>query len=280
VSAARFEGRVAFVTGGARGQGRSHAIRFAQEGADVVVVDLGGRDIESVPYRLSSADDLTDTARLVEAEGRRALSRVADIRVPAELEAAVADALEAFGQIDILAANAGICTFSPIAEMEPHVWREMIDVNLTGTYNSIRAVVPHMIERGYGRVVATASMAGRAGWENIGHYAAAKWGVIGLVKSLALEVAPHGITANVICPSSVDTVMANNSGSFELFRPDLEDPTLEDAMPALTAVNVIPVPWVDPGDISDAVLFLASDEAWGITGATLSVAAGVNARNI
>jgi NAD(P)-dependent dehydrogenase (short-subunit alcohol dehydrogenase family) len=151
---------------------------------------------------------------------------------------------------------------------------------LTGSFNTIRAVVPHMIERGTGRVVAIASMAGRAGWENIGHYAAAKWGLIGLVKSLALEVAANGITANVICPSSVDTPMTNNEGSFRLFRPDLEQPTLEDALPALTAVNVIPVPWVDPNDISDAVLFLASDEASGITGATLSVAAGVNARNI
>jgi SDR family mycofactocin-dependent oxidoreductase len=275
-----FEGKIAFITGGARGQGRSHAVRFAQEGADVVVSDLGGSALETVGYALPDAGDLAETVRLVEQTGKRALGVPADVRSPEQLAAAVDQTLEAFGQIDILVVNAAICTFSPIATMERNVWQETIDVNLNGAFNTVRAAVPSMIERGTGRVIATASMAGRAGWENIGHYAAAKWGLIGLIKSLALEVAPHGITANVICPSSVDTVMTNNEGSFRLFRPDLENPTLEDAIPALTGVNVIPVPWVDPNDISDAVLFLASDESWGITGATLSVAAGVNARNI
>jgi SDR family mycofactocin-dependent oxidoreductase len=277
---ARFDGKAALVTGAARGQGRSHAARFAAEGADVILCDLGDRTLETVEYPLGTAADLEQTAGLVEQHGRRAHVFEADVRDLAELRAGVEAAIEAIGRIDILVVNAGICTFSPLAEMSERTWSEMIDVNLTGAFNSIRSVIPHMIERRSGRVVATASMAGRAGWENIGHYAASKWGLIGLVKSLALEVAPQGITANVICPSSVDTPMTNNPGSFRLFRPDLANPTLEDAIPALTAVNVIPVPWVDPSDISDAVLFLASDEAAAITGATLSVAAGVNARNI
>ena len=275
-----FEGKVALITGAARGQGRSHAIRFAKAGADVIIIDLGDRQLETVGYPLSTADDLAETARLVEGLGRRAHAYHADVRDFAALQEVVEAGLSAAGQIDILIVNAAICTFSPLATMSQEMWHEMVDVNLTGAFNTIRSVIPHMLARNTGRVVATASMAGRAGWENIGHYAATKWGLIGLIKSLALEVAPHGITANVICPSSVNTPMTNNEGSFRLFRPDLEDPTLEDALPAFTSVNVIPVPWVEPDDISDAVLFLASDGAAGITGATLSVAAGVNARNI
>jgi NAD(P)-dependent dehydrogenase (short-subunit alcohol dehydrogenase family) len=181
----------------------------------------------------------------------------------------------------VLVANAGICTFGALVSMSAAVWKEMIDINLTGVFNVTRAVVPHIVaaDRG-GRVIATASMAGRAGWENIGHYAAAKWGIVGLIKSLALELAPHNITANVICPSSVNTTMMNNDASYRLFRPDLAAPTRDDALPAFASVNVIPAPFAEADDISDAVLFLASDEAWPITGATLSVAMGVNARNI
>jgi SDR family mycofactocin-dependent oxidoreductase len=276
-----FRDKVVLVTGGARGQGRSHARRFAAAGADLIVVDIAEeRALSSVGYPLSTAADLDETARLVKHEGRRALTYAVDVRDFAALDAAVGDAIRHLGRIDVLLVNAAICTFSPLATMSESVWAETIDVNLTGAFNTIRTVVPHMLDRQRGRVVATASMAGRAGWENIGHYAATKWALIGLIKSLALEVAPHGITANVICPSSVDTPMTNNEGSFRLFRPDLDDPTLEDAIPAFTAVNVIPVPWVDPNDISDAVMFLASEDAAGITGATLSVAAGVNARNI
>jgi SDR family mycofactocin-dependent oxidoreductase len=278
----RFAGKVVFITGAARGQGRSHALRFAQEGADVVVCDrTADRPITTVAYPLPEPHELEQTADLVRELGRRALACAIDVRDLDGLEAAAARAVAELGRIDVLLANAAICTFNPLASMPAEVWSETIEINLTGVFNTCRAVVPHIIERGEGgRVIATASMAGRAGWENIGHYAAAKWGVIGLVKSLALELAPHRITANVICPSSVNTPMMNNDASYRLFRPDLTDPTREDALPAFTSVNVIPVPYVEPDDISDGVLFLASDEAWGITGATLSIAAGVNARNI
>jgi SDR family mycofactocin-dependent oxidoreductase len=261
----RFEGQVAMVTGAARGQGRSHAVRFAAEGADVVLLDLPGDvRLATVPYPTGGEDDLAETVRLVEDQGRRAVACLADV----------------LGRIDVLAANAGICTFHPISGMPADVWQEMIDVNLNGVFHAVRAVVPHMVQRGSGRIVATSSMAGRAGWENLSHYAAAKWGLIGFVKSVAAELAPHGITANVVCPSSVNTTMMHNDASYRLFRPDLENPTREDALPAFASVNVIPVPYVEPDDVSDSVLFLASDEARYVTGATLSPSTGVNARNI
>jgi SDR family mycofactocin-dependent oxidoreductase len=276
----RFNGQVAMITGAARGQGRSHAVRFAQEGADVVVLDIPGARLATVPYPLPGADDLAETVALVEAAGGRAVACVADVRDAAAVDAAVAAGLEAFGRIDVLAANAGICTFHPIDGMPAEVWQEMIDINLTGVFNAVRAVTGHMIERGSGRIVATSSMAGRAGWENLSHYAAAKWGLIGFVKSVAAELAPHGITANIVCPSSVNTTMMHNDASYRLFRPDLEHPTRDDALPAFASVNVIPVPYVESDDVSDSVLFLASDEARYVTGATLSPSAGVNARNI
>jgi len=276
----RFEGRRVLVTGGARGQGRSHALRFAREGADVAVLDIAAGEMETVPYPLAGREELEETAALVEAEGGRSLTLVADIRSLAQMEDAARRTVEAFGGIDVLVVNAGICTFGELASMSAETWGTMIDVNLTGAFNTVRAAVPHMYGSEAGRVVATASMAGRAGWENIGHYAAAKWGLIGMIKSLALELAPRGITANVVCPSSVDTTMMKNDASYRLFRPDLENPTLEDALPAFQSVNVIPVPYAEPDDISDAVLFLASEAARYVTGATLSAAVGVNAKNV
>ena len=275
----RLDGRVVFVTGGARGQGRSHALRLAAEGADVVLCDVLDQ-LPTVPYPKSTAADLDETVRQVEAIGRRALGVVADVRDFDQVSSAVARGIDEFGRIDILLAQAGICTFGRIAEMDPQLWHEMIDTNLTGVFNAIRAALPGMVAQGYGRIIATSSMAGRAGWENIGHYAASKWGIIGLVKSVALEVAANGITANVICPSAVNTPMMLNRPSYQLFRPDIVDPTLDDALGAFTGVNVIPVPFVEPSEISAAVAFLASDEAAMISGAVLSVSAGVNTRNI
>ncbi|MHB1536898.1 MAG: mycofactocin-coupled SDR family oxidoreductase [Solirubrobacteraceae bacterium] len=283
----RFAGKVAMVTGAGRGQGRAHALRFAAEGADVVVCDLPAEHVSGLPapatvaYDLSGPADLQETARQVCALGRRALALPADVRSLDQLSAVADEAERTFGGIDVLVANAGICTASPLPTMTAETWQETIDINLTGVFNACRSVAPRMIERGRGgRIVATASMAGRAGWENIGHYAASKWGVIGLIKSLALEVAPHRITANVVCPSSVNTKMMHNDSSYRLFRPDLESPTREDVLPAFASINLIPVPYVEPDDISDGVLFLASDEAAAITGVALSVSAGVNALNV
>jgi NAD(P)-dependent dehydrogenase (short-subunit alcohol dehydrogenase family) len=155
----------------------------------------------------------------------------------------------------------------------------MIDTNLTGVFHAMRAVLPTMIEQRSGRIVVTSSMAGKLGFANVGHYVAAKWGVIGLAKSAAIEVAPHGVTVNVICPTNVATDMIQNSAAYKLFRPDLENPTQEDAMPGFQSLNPIPVPWVEPVDISNAMAFLCSDDARYITGETLAVAAGFNASN-
>jgi SDR family mycofactocin-dependent oxidoreductase len=256
---------IALVTGAASGIGRATAERFAAEGARVAVCDIASGSLETVPYPLASRDEL---------EGAAELALQADVRSASDMERVVADVIDAFGRIDVLVCNAGICTFGPLSGMAPEVWQTTIDVNLTGVFNAVRAAAPKMVERGYGRIVATASMAGRAGWENIGHYAASKWGVIGLIKSLALELAPHGVTANVVCPSSVNTTMMHNDAAYKLFRPDLEHPTREDAELAFPAMQAMPIPYVEPRDISNLVAFLASDESRYMTGQNIRVDAG------
>jgi SDR family mycofactocin-dependent oxidoreductase len=273
---ARFDGRVALVTGAARGQGRSHAVRFAAEGADVVACDICA-DIAGVPYGLASPAELAETVAAVEAAGGRALALPADVRRGADMERVVAAGIEEFGAIDIAVANAGIAGVSTIAEMSDEAWQNMLDVNLGGVFKTMRAVAPHMSARGYGRIVATASVVARQGSPNIGHYVAAKWGVVGLVKSLALELAEHGVTVNAVCPTSVDTAMIQNEAFRDLFLPDQEY-TLADVERAYTELNPIPLPWVQPEDVSDAVLFLASEEARMVTGEALPVALGWNAR--
>jgi NAD(P)-dependent dehydrogenase (short-subunit alcohol dehydrogenase family) len=191
----------------------------------------------------------------------------------------VADGIALFGQIHVLLANAGIASIATIAEMSDPTWQDMIDINLTGVFKSMRAVVGHMAEHGYGRIVATSSIVGRQGSPNIGHYVAAKWGVIGLVKSLAIEVADRGITVNAVAPTSVDTEMIQNQGFWELFLPDQDEIRHEDVVEAYRALNPIPEPWLAPEDVSAAAAFLASDEAKFITGEVLPVALGWNARN-
>ncbi len=274
----KLDGKVALITGGARGQGRSHALTLAREGADIVVCDIAAQ-IPSVPFPMGTEEQLQETARLVEDLDRRCLAVKADVRDVTQLRGVVEQALSEFGHIDILLANAGIGSYSPVVDMTDEQWDDVIDTNLKGVFNAMRAVLPHMIERRYGRIVATASMAGRVGMPNLGHYVASKWGVIGLVKTVALEVAQYGITVNAVCPTSVNTDMIHNEATYKLFRPDLEHPTREDVMTAFMSLNVQPVPWVEPEDISRAILFLVSDEARYITGTALSVAAGMNARN-
>jgi SDR family mycofactocin-dependent oxidoreductase len=274
---ARFDDRVALVTGAGRGQGRSHAVRFAEEGADLILCDRC-EDLATVPYGLASPADLEGTVAAVEAAGGRAVAVRADVRDGAALDRVVAAGIEAFGGIDIAVANAGIAGISPIAELTDEEWQNMIDINLGGVFKTLRAVAGHMAERGHGRIVATSSVVGRVGAPNIGHYVAAKWGVIGLVKSLALELADRGVTVNAVCPTSVDTAMIQNEAFRELFLPDQPDYTLADVEQAFTELNPIPIPWVQPGDVSDAVLFLASEEARMITGEALPVALGWNAR--
>ncbi len=274
----KFDGKVVLITGGARGQGRSHALAFAREGADVAFCDVASQ-LDSVPYHMSRPEDLDETVKLVEELDRRCVAVRADVRDREQIESFADRARTELGRIDFLLANAGIFTFSTVAEMEEQTWTQMIDTNLTGVFHAMRAVLPTMIEQGSGRIVATSSMAGKMGFANIAHYCAAKWGVIGLVKSLAMEVGGNGITVNAICPTGVDTTMIQNEAAYKLFLPDTENPTRDDAAPAFQTLNAIPIPWVEPVDISNAMMFLCSDEARYITGETVAVAAGSNAAN-
>ena len=270
------EGRVALVTGAARGQGRSHAIALANEGADVVVTDLCA-DIASVPYGLGTEGELAETVALVEATGRRCLSMTADIRDSDAMALVVDAAMDTFGTIDICVANAGVTGYGRFHELDDETWNDMIDVDLTGTFKTIRAVLPHMLERRYGRIIATSSMAGRMGNANLSHYVAAKWGVIGMVKSLAMEVANKGITVNAVAPAAVDTPMLHNEAMYRLFCPDMDAPTREDVTPRYQAMNRLGVAWMAPEEVSRAVLFVAADAAGAMTGQVIEVSLGSSA---
>lgn len=273
------DGRVAFVTGAARGQGRSHAVALAREGAAVVAVDIC-RAVEHVAYPAATPDDLAETVRSVERVGGRCLAQVADTRRIEELEQAYAAGTDALGAIDIVVANAGIFTMSTIAEMEPDLWRQMIDVNLTGAFNTLRVALPSLQRQRRGRVVVIASTAARGAFHGTGHYTAAKWGLIGLTKASAVESAPFGVTVNALCPTNCDTVMFKNARTYSFFRPDLEDPTWEDVEELASQQHPMGVPCVEPEDISAAVLYLVSDGARYVTGDVLTVSAGMMASNV
>jgi SDR family mycofactocin-dependent oxidoreductase len=271
----RVAGKVAFITGAARGQGRSHAIRLAQEGADIIAVDIC-EDVPGIPYAGPTEADLAETAKQVEALDRRIVAIKADVRDYPALKAAVDDGVAQLGRLDIVSANAGIGT-SPVKawEMDDSTWQTMIDINLTGVWHAAKAAIPHLIEGGNGgSIILTSSAAGLKAYENIAHYVSAKHGVVGLMRTLALELAPYMIRVNSIHPTQVDTDMIQNEATYRLFRPDLEHPTREDFAPASQSVNALPIPWVESVDISNAVLFLASDEGRYITGVTLPVDAG------
>jgi SDR family mycofactocin-dependent oxidoreductase len=271
----RVAGKVAFITGAARGQGRSHAIRLAQEGADIIAVDIL-EDVPGIPYAGATEADLAETVKLVEALDRRIVASKADVRNYAALQAAVDDGVAQLGRLDIVSANAGIGTSPHHAwEIDADTWQTMIDINLTGVFNTAKAAIPHLIAGGNGgAIILTSSAAGLQAYENIAHYVSAKHGVVGLMRTLALELAPYMIRVNSIHPTQVDTPMIQNEATYKLFRPDLEHPTREDFAPASQSVNALPIPWVEPVDISNAVLFLASDEGRYITGVTLPVDAG------
>jgi SDR family mycofactocin-dependent oxidoreductase len=274
----RVSGKVALITGGARGQGRSHAVRLAEEGADVALVDVCS-DLPTVRYSLATKDDLAETVELVEACGRRALAFEADVRDLAALEAAVAEALATFGKIDIIVANAGILTFGTTWELSEAQWSEMIGVNLDGAWKTIRAAVPPMIEAGKGgSIILTSSTAGKRGFGNLSHYTAAKHGVVGLGKALAVELAPHNIRVNTIHPTTVNSDMALNPSTYEVFMPDVESPTDQQIAEGFQSINMLPIPWIEARDVSNAVLYLASDEARYVTASQMYVDAGTTER--
>jgi (+)-trans-carveol dehydrogenase len=270
----RVAGKVAFITGAARGQGRSHAVRLAEEGAEIIAADLC-RDVASVPYPMATPHDLDETARQVAALGRAVVAVQADVRDYQGLAKALDDAVAQLGRLDIVSANAGILSHGTADTLADASWQDMIDINLTGVWHTAKAAVPHLIAGGRGgSIVLTSSGVVMKGTPNFAHYVSAKHGIVGLTRTMARELAPHFIRVNALHPGNVDTAMLRNTETLRLFRPDLENPTAEDATAAFQARNAMPVPWVDPVDISNALLFLASDEARYITGVSLPVDAG------
>ncbi|MFC8042863.1 mycofactocin-coupled SDR family oxidoreductase [Nocardia sp. NPDC057353] len=273
------DGKVALVTGAARGQGRSHAIRLAEAGADVIAVDICA-DIASTEYRGATREELEETANFVAETGQRAHTAVADVRDLAALERAVADGVAELGRLDIVVANAGIFSSAPLHELTEAQWDEMIDVNLSGVWKTLRAVVPQLIAQGEGgSIVLISSTGGLQGFPNFAHYVAAKHGVTGLARTAANELGAHGIRCNSVHPTSVLTDMIDHEAMYRLFRPDLAQPTRADFREACqSGMNLLPTPWLEPGDISDAVVWLASDAARFVTGIALPIDAGALAK--
>ncbi|WP_299950761.1 mycofactocin-coupled SDR family oxidoreductase [uncultured Modestobacter sp.] len=267
------DGKVVLITGGARGQGRAHAVVSAREGADVVLVDIADQ-IDTVKYTMARQEDLDETVRQVEALDRRAIAAVADVRSQEQLDAAVQRGLAEFGQIDVLIANAGIWTTAPFWELTEAQWTDMTDVNLSGVWRSAKAVAPHMIERQTGSIVITSSVNGLEAGMNFAHYVAAKHGVIGLMKNIALELAPHGIRCNSINPGAILTPMTDHQDAWDMFA----------GHPGGTEADMIEggyhygalkgTTWLPPEAIANTALYLNSALAANVTGVTIPVDAG------
>lgn len=271
-------GKVAFVTGAARGQGRSHAIELARAGADIIAFDIAHDEPElGLGYPLGSQDELAETAKEVENLGRRIVTAQVDVRDGDGLAAALRTAVEELGRLDIVVANAGIAASAiPAHQITDSQWEQMLAINLTGVWKTCRAAVPYLVEgnRG-GSMILTSSMAALRVYQGIAAYSAAKHGVVGLMKTMAAELAQYSIRVNSVHPTQVDTPMIMNDETFKIFRPDLEHPTREDFEAASASLHALPVAVADPLDISKAVVFLASDDARLITGVTLPIDAGL-----
>ena len=274
----RLDGKVAFITGAARGQGRSHAVRMAEEGADIIAVDIC-EQIASVPYELGTMAELEETAAMVEKLDRRIVIRKADVRSQEDLDAAVKEGVAELGHLDIVCANAGIWSAGTFTELPDETYFDMINTQMHGTYRTCRATVPALLEQGNGgSIIITSSTAGLKGFPFQAHYNMAKHGVVGLMRTLANELAPHMIRANSVHPSSTFTKMIDNPAIWAAFAPGVENPTEKDFGHKFTEMNLLPVPWAEAVDISHAVVYLASDESRYVTGVTLPVDAGFMAK--
>ncbi|HTF06894.1 MAG TPA: mycofactocin-coupled SDR family oxidoreductase, partial [Asanoa sp.] len=249
-------------------------VTLAAAGADIIAVDLCAQ-LATVDYPMSTPEDLAITVREVEALDRRIVARVADVRDTASLRAAVDAGVAELGRLDIVAANAGILSSGSLDQLDERAWREMVDVNLSGVWRTTKVAIPHILAGGRGgSIVLTSSVAGLKSYPNVAHYVAAKHGVVGLMRTLAVELAPHGIRVNTVNPTQVDTDMIQNDVMYRLFVPDEANPTKEQFAAASRATALLPVDWIESVDVSNALLFLASDAARYITGVALPVDAG------
>jgi len=267
------DGKVVFITGGGRGQGRAHAIVSAKEGADIVFVDTT-KPFDTVPYPNTTASDMAETVKQVEAFDRRVLAIEADVRDQAALDSAVAEGIAQFGQIDCLIANAGIWTLGPVQAMSRETWQEMIDINITGVWQSVKAVVPHMIERQQGSIVMTSSVNGLEGGPFFSHYTAAKFAVVGFMKAIAVELGPQGIRANTVNPGTILSGMTNNQQGYDMMAGHAGG-TYEDLIKAGKTYGILKGSgFMQPEVIANAALFLNSSLASNITGISLPVDSG------
>lgn len=274
------DGKVALITGAARGQGRAHALRLAREGADIIGIDVP-EPLHTVGYPMGTPDDLRETARQVEELGRRMVALECDVRDGAGMTARVDEGVAELGRLDIVLANAGIGSFATAETMTDQVWDEMIDVNLGGVFRTVRPAIPHLRRHGEGgSIVLTGSVAGLKGIRNLAHYTAAKHGLVGLMRALAIELAPDRIRVNTIHPTNVDTDLIHNEPTYRLFMPDRDPATVtrEDVAPLFGGSQLLDVPWLQPEDVSEVILFLVSPAGRYLTGVSLPVDAGNTVR--
>ncbi|WP_303912776.1 mycofactocin-coupled SDR family oxidoreductase [Dietzia timorensis] len=277
--AGKLDNKVAFITGAARGQGRSHAVRLAQDGADIIAVDIT-KPVESLEgfYDIAEPGDMDETVRQVEALGRRIVAREADVRDLEALRLAVNEGVAELGSLDIVVANAGIFTFGQDTHLIPErSWNDIQDINLTGVWHTYAAAAEHLIAAGAGgSVIIISSLAGFKGLANVAAYTTAKHGIVGLMKVLANELGPHGIRVNTIHPNSIDTPMVKNAKTYGLFRPDLDSPQAEDAEAAFAGLNPFGKAWIEPIHVSNAVAWLASDQSYYVSGGEIPVDGGAS----
>ncbi|MGV9862978.1 mycofactocin-coupled SDR family oxidoreductase [Rhodococcus koreensis] len=271
----RVQGKVAFITGIARGQGRAHALRLVEEGAaGIIGVDLCDA-IEGIEiYPPATEDDLQTTVRMVEELGGKIIAERADVRDSAALKRVLDKGIETFGRLDIVCANAGILDVAPALEQRADSWQSTMDINVTGVWNTCREAIPHLIDNGGGSIIITSSTAGTKGNANTLSYNVSKHGVVGMMRTLAHEFGRHSIRVNTVHPTSADTPMVMNEAIFGLFDPNNPTPDRESADRSFRTTHVMPVAWIEPRDVSEAVLWLGSDESRYVTGAVLPIDAG------